>query len=478
MSAHVAPHRWADLWAGRVDDAERSVMERHAERCAACARVRRRVTRASDSFVSIRSQTPPDVSWDAVRAKVHWSVSTERRAALRKRRPAYGWIAAGMAGGIAAAVLTSTVAAPSQPSPAVAVHGQPTAAPEPAPAPLIGLVSRASGDVMVNGVRPSDLFARALAQGSSLATGDGRLDVQFGGGSALALEPMSTLALRRFDARTIELAVDGTIDITVAPRADGQRFVVDAGGLTIEVRGTRFRVSHDARATTIACLHGLVTVSDATGKIEVGAARRLAIAAGHPVSGERSAALTADDSAAFGQAPLALPLWDPIALQQSSAPLEIATSGRRGVRVDGVELGLAPLRVRVMPGRHGVEVADTGGPFRRAGWVDIAAGPTGARLAIPAEPPPTGGSSARRRQLHAAIDHRSLDGCVRSIAKAGVTGTYVQIEIAVDAQGAISFLNLLDTDLPSATASCVRDVLAGTHFGRGAAATWHERVEL
>ncbi|HEX7844076.1 MAG TPA: hypothetical protein VF469_41660, partial [Kofleriaceae bacterium] len=104
MSGHVAPHRWADLWAGRIDDAERSVMERHAERCAACARVRRRVARASDSFLSIRTQAAPDVPWDEIRARVHWSVSTGRRAALRKPRPAYGWIAAATAAGVAAAL--------------------------------------------------------------------------------------------------------------------------------------------------------------------------------------------------------------------------------------------------------------------------------------------------------------------------------------------------------------------------------------
>jgi len=462
-------------------------MERHAKRCTACARVRRRVTRASDSFASIRGQLAPEVSWDEIRAKVHWSVSTERRAALRKRRPAYGWIAAATAAGVAAALVTGRIATPAVTRQPVAVRSEPAAPPARAPAPLVGLVSRAAGDVMVDGVRPADLFARALRQGSSLATGDGRVDVQFGPDSAFALEPMSTLALRRFDARTIELAIDGTVDITVAPRADGQRFLVDAGERVIEVRGTRFRVSHDARATSVACLHGLVTVSDlsdqtgktgTTGKIEVGAARRLSVAAGHPVSAEHTVALSAEDSAAFTQAPLALPLWDPVALQHSSAPLEIATAGRRGVRVDGVELGTAPLRVRVMPGRHGVEATDNAGRFRRAGWVDVAAGPTGARLAIPAEPPPTGGISERRRQLRAGIDRPRLDRCVRSIAKAGLTGTYVQIEIAVDAQGAVSFLNVLDTDLPSATASCVREVLADVRFGRGAAATWRERVDL
>ena len=317
------------------------------------------------------------------------------------------------------------------------------------------------------------------AFGSSLATGDGRVDVQFGGDSAFALGPMSTLRLRRFDAGTIELAVDGMLDVAVAPRTGGQRFLVDAGDRVVEVRGTQFRVVHDDGGIRVACRHGAVTVRDRSGAVELGAEQRLAVAAGHAVSAERPVALSADEAAAFDRTPpLTLPLWDPAALPRSSAPLEIATAGRRDVRVDGIELGLAPLRVRVMPGRHSVETADSAGRFRRAGWVDVTAAPRGARFEVPAEPPPIGGITERRRQLRTGIDQPRLRGCTRSIAKAGLTGTYVQIEIAVDPQGSVGFLNVLDTDLPSATASCVRDVLAAVRFPAGADSTWRERIDL
>jgi hypothetical protein len=349
----------------------------------------------------------------------------------------------------------------------------------PAPAELVGLVSRASGDVMVDGIRPTDLFARTLGRGSRIATGDGRVDIQFGDKSAFAVGPKSTIELRRFDARVIELVVDGTVDIAVAPRSDGQRFVVEAGDRTVEVRGTQFRVTHDGGATSVACRHGLVAVSDDAGRVEVGAARRIHVAKGSPVSSERVVLLSGDEVATLTQStPLALPLWDPVALMQSSAPLEVATSGRRDVRVDGVELGLAPLRVRVMPGRHTVEAADNAGRFRRAGWIDVTAAPRGVRLEVPAEPPPTGGTTERKRQLLGGIDRLRLGRCMRSISKAGLTGTYVHIEISVDSQGAVGFLNVIDTDLPSATSSCVRAVLADVRFGRGAVATWRERIDL
>jgi hypothetical protein len=108
----------------------------------------------------------------------------------------------------------------------------------------------------------------------------------------------------------------------------------------------------------------------------------------------------------------------------------------------------------------------------------VAAAPHGTRFDISAEQPPTGGVAERRRQLRSRIDHPRLGRCMRSIAKAGLTGTYVQVEISVNARGAVGFLNVIDTDLPLATASCVRAVLADVRFGPGAAATWRERVDL
>jgi hypothetical protein len=454
-------------------------MERHAQNCRTCARARQHVRRASDSFAAIRTQPSPQVSWDAVRAGVHWSISSARRAPRRQPRPAYGWLAAAIASGVVVGTVTGPAPAPvpsSQPVARSADHPPPPAAP---PAALVGLVSRASGDVLVDGVRPADLFARTLTPGSRIATADGHVDIQFGDGSAFALGPRSTLELRRFDVETVELAIDGTIDVIVAPRAAGQRFLVDAGEQVVEVRGTQFRVIHDGSSTSVACRHGLVVVSDQAGKLELGAAHRLEIANGRPVTSERVVALSREELSALAQAtPLALPLWDPTALAHSSAPLEVATSGHRDVRVDGVELGLAPLRVRVMPGRHTIEVADSAGRYRRAGWVDVAAASHGTRLDVPAEPPATGGITERRRQLRARIDHPRLGRCMRSIAKAGLTGTYVQVEISVNAQGAVGFLNVIDTDLPSATASCVREVLADVRFGPGAAATWREHVDL
>jgi len=362
----------------------------------------------------------------------------------------------------------------------------PPAPPPPVAPPqaIAGLVNRISaGDVMIDGTRPTDLFALRIVAGTVIATGDGRLDVQFGDASAFALGPHSTLDVRRFDAQMIELAVDGTIDIEVAPRAAGQRFVVLAGEHAIEVRGTQFRVSHEASSTTVACRHGLVAVRDkAQGTALVGTARRVQVSTGAAIGDSRVVPLSVDELSSLAAAtPMTLPLWDPATLTSSSAPLEITAAGSREVRVDGIELGVAPLSVRVMPGRHTIEATDSAGRYRRAGWVDVAAPSAGAkpaRLEVAAEPTPTAGVGERRRQLRAGIDQARLARCTRSIAKAGLTGTYVQVELSVDATGAVGFLNVIDTDLPSATASCVREVLADVRFKAGAAATWREKLDL
>jgi len=491
--SHVAPHRWADAWAGHLSEDERAAMDRHAAACRACARACDRVRGASDSFPAIRAQSAPELAWDSVRARVHWSVSTERRAGLRSR-PARPRLLPRLALGAfgAAAVALALATGPIELDPpdrtgAVAEAPQPARpAPTPAPAALAGLVNRATGDVMIDGLRPADLFARTLGPGATLATGDGRVDVQFADGGAFALSPGSRLQLRRFDAEAIELVVEGTVDLEVSPRAPHQRFLVIAGERTIEVRGTRFRVRHDAGATAVACSHGLVAVRDPRGVALVGAARRLELPAGRAVAGAQVAPLTADElDALAGAAPMRLPIWDPArspeALLRSSAPLEIAGVGRREVRVDGVELGPAPMQVRMMPGRHTVETADAAGRFRRAGWVDVAppaAGAPAARFELPAELPSTRDVSERRRQLLAGIDRARLRQCTRQIAKQGLTGTYVQIELRVDASGAVNFLNVVDTDLGSVTAGCVRNVLAEVRFAPGAAATWRERLEL
>nr|MBA3456854.1 FecR domain-containing protein [Deltaproteobacteria bacterium] len=424
MSRHIKPQRWADAFAGKLPEAERTAMNEHAASCTSCARARQRVRGASDTFGTIRAQPAPELPWDSVRARVHWSVSKEKRTQAqppRRRVPNLAWVALAAATAVGALSLVTTTDGPrmthqaplaESPRP-VTAPPKPETEPVALPAALAGLVVRTAGstigdDVMIDGVLPTDLFARRLGAGTVIATGDGRVDVQFGDASAFGLGPRSTLELRRFDAKLIELVVDGTIDLEVAPRLPGQRFVVIAGDHTIEVRGTRFRVERNPQAITIECRHGLVAVRDRTSQVEVGTARRMQVATGAPITADLVVPLSVVELAALSEAdPVRVPMWNLDALVTGSAPLEIASVGRRDIRVDGIELGRAPLRVRVMPGRHTVEAADSAGRFRRAGWIDVPA-PTEsgkpARLELPIEAPRTAGTAERRRQLLVGID--------------------------------------------------------------------------
>jgi hypothetical protein len=494
MSKHVAPHRWADLLAGTVDDEERTTLERHAAECARCARARQRVSRASDTFPAIRTQSAPELGWDGVRARVHWSVSTAKHE--RVRMAVLPTLAATLRKHVALAGTGVALAAAATVGTVMFVHhrSEPIAlvpvtpkhvAP---PAAVTALVSRVAGDVMIDGVRPARAFDVTLGQGSVLATGDGRLDVQFGEASAFALGARSTLELRMFDADTIELRVEGSVDLVVAPRAKTQRFRVLAGDETIEVRGTRFSVTHDASGTHVACQHGLVAVRDVAGEVAVGAAREAFVPAGHTLANTQAVPLSAEAlDRLVKTTPWTTPSWTPD-LAAHSAPLAITTAASRppararDVRVDGIELGQAPFAMRVMPGRHTIEAADAKGRFRRAGWVDVAAGAASQFEALPIvedEPSiPTNSIAVRKKQLAAGIDRERLRACTRRLAKSGLDDTYVQLEIAVDDAGAVNVLNIVDTDLPSATASCVHDVLADVHFAAGPAATWHEKLRL
>jgi hypothetical protein len=79
-------------------------------------------------------------------------------------------------------------------------------------------------------------------------------------------------------------------------------------------------------------------------------------------------------------------------------------------------------------------------------------------------------------QLEEALDRGRAAACLRALTKQGIADTYLELEVGIDASGAVSFLNIAGTDLPRSMASCVRDVVAAVRFPAGAAATWRHRI--
>jgi hypothetical protein len=336
-------------------------------------------------------------------------------------------------------------------------------------------VTRSRGAVQIDG-EAEHLFERSIGAGAVLASGAGTMDVQFGEGSALTLGPRSTLRIEQFDSAGIELSIDGQVDVEVTRRAPGQRFVVRAGAQSVEVRGTQFRVEHHADQTRVRCQHGMVMVREGARSTNVAAGQKVAVQTGQAMP----AASPLEDADQLELA-MATPYRVPWAegLSAASARLELVASPKRRLRLDGVELGEGSTVVRVLRGRHLVEASHEGGPFRHAGWAVVNAQVTSLRFeAGDNDASGSEGQRQRRAELNAALDHAKLARCVRPMAKQGVGGTFVRIELAVDRDGVIGYLNITDTDLPAEIAECVRAVVADIAFRSGAAATISQRVAL
>ena len=293
---HIAPHRLADAVSGRASGRERSRIERHVAGCARCAAAHERLERARLAMADIASTPAPDLGWDHIGVRVYWSTSSARHKALRARQR--GWQPSTLAGlsalGLAAAAGFALTLWSSQGEwadsvppvasvPAADMSGQaltpapaaPSASPDvPAGPPLRGVVTFASGAVSVDGAEPrpiagtmgidvSALFSSAIVRGAHLRTGGGRLVVQFGPASGLALQPGSSVRLIRFDDSAVEIAVDeGAVEVEVSHRRRGQTFTVVAGRHRVEVLGTAFQVAHRAGDFDVQCARGQVLITD------------------------------------------------------------------------------------------------------------------------------------------------------------------------------------------------------------------------
>lgn len=482
---HVAPERWAALAAGEVSARSAARMQEHAARCARCRQAQERVTAARAAMRELRDASAPELPWDSIRAKVRWALASGEPAAAPRSLRWPAALAALATVGVGALALLPGRAGPAPEAPAQAPVAV-AAAPARVAAPLGALVTRVRGVTQLDGVRDgASMFARVVGPQAVLATAAGALDLQLGEGTALTLGPRSTLRLERFDTEAIELTIDGVIDLEVAPRRPGQRFLVRAGAQTVEVHGTRFRVEHHADHTRVACRHGLVSVRDGAAEVSVAAGAVASLRTGEP---PRSTPLSAAEEVELAlSTPYRLPWDDVAALAAGSARLELDVDPARRVRVDGQELGAGAVAVRVLRGRHLVETAAVGEPFRRAGWAEVGAGVVvahfseseGASAALAA----SGASSPRARtarlaELRGALDRRQLARCVRPITKQGVADTFVTVELSVERDGAIGYLNILDTDLPGEIAECVRSELAKLRFRAGPSARLRERLEL
>jgi hypothetical protein len=251
------------------------------------------------------------------------------------------------------------------------------------------------------------------------------------------------------------------------------------------VRGTAFRVVHRDGAVAVACEHGRVAVTSGDTTVEVGAGQELALGHAEPLLGRAPRPLDDGDLASLVASRVAaLPGWtDPATVLRTTRPLAVVAPRARAVRVAGEVVGRGAVWMRVAPGRHFVEAERAPGRFAPGRWEVVDDRASRPIILADGKPDPTAGNasgrSARKVELARVLDRGRLRTCVREIEKQDLlAGTHVELEIGVDANGAIRFLNIGDTNLPRGAASCIRDAVAASRLGSGAAASWRHRINF
>lgn len=472
---HVPPHRIAAMLAGELDAKATESVRAHLAECPRCAAAARRVEQAREGLADIARSDEPKLASDLVWARIHWSTSSDRRARLRgaeRRRGRFFAAAGGLAVAAACAVALVTLRS-AEPAP-VALQPQPEApllpdVPLPVAEPLSGVVTMVHGEAWVDS-KDVD-FDALLGAGAIIETGaEGRVAVQFGPGSAFSVGPDSSLRVRSFDSKSVVLDIQGRVDVEVSRRSNDQMFAVIAGDRRVEVRGTAFRVDHRGGELDVACGHGHVVVWDGDNKVDLRAGQTLSVL--DAIADRRPVTVPADQRAALERS-LTLPKvpgWSegPDVLRRTGR-LAVDAPAARAVAVDGRRVGAGSLVLRVLPGRHRVDAAGLGE------WVEVDAGRERKAVARGA----VAGSRERERQLETALGGRQvmLRRCVARLDREGLlAGTSIELEIGVNRDGTQSFLNIVDTNLPTDAAHCLRDVVDAIQFPRGPRASLRETI--
>lgn len=499
---HVAPHRLADAAAGRLNQRQLDRVQRHLQRCAACNASHERIVAARQTFGGIRDTEPPSLHWEHIGARIYWVTSSEKRAASRSQQmkralPRRFW--AGLAGVsvVAAAVVLLLwgtgptpktpyeVALPAAPTVTTITSERATRPPPKLPAParisaIAGVVTFASGEVQLDGVPLG--FDVPLRAGHTLRTKRGSVAVQFDASSGFLVGPESTVTLRSFDSRTVELVVVGSVSVNMTRRTGSQYFAVIAGNRRVEVRGTAFRVDFRGGRLGVACVRGHVIVTDTRDNVDVRAGQMLAVAKGDLLAGLSAATLQGPRLVSTRkQVEFAmLPAWaDANAMLATSATLRVQADPGQIVKVDGMERGRGAFALRVMSGRHHVESAAGKGQ-----WVELAAGKGGSARVVD-----DGANDRRNARAARALRHNQLQralhgnerlrGCLRPLIKQGMDkGAFIVFDLGITRNGTIGHLNIINSNVPEQIRACMREIVDYVKFPRGPAATIHYRAQF
>lgn len=218
-------------------------------------------------------------------------------------------------------------------------------------APIVAAVLVAAALVIVARLRPASSPAMT---GLVIDTGAALQEVSLPDGSTLSLAAATRLHVLSATAREVRLRLEhGSVTCDVVHREE-RRFVVAAGDVEVEDRGTRFAVDvrpgPDRKVVAVRVEHGAVEVRDAARSVLA------TLAPGQDWKSASPAALAPLDSAAAASASLPAPSAPASAIEPAAAPS--ASASARAARALTPEALFDRADAARLAGRHAAAAAD------------------------------------------------------------------------------------------------------------------------
>ncbi|MBW2733682.1 MAG: TonB family protein [Deltaproteobacteria bacterium] len=477
-------------------------LEREPELAAAYEEMQR----AQGACDHVAEEQPPAPSWREMETCLHWRLAQEKptQPTSEGRRLSWRWAALGITAAAALGLVVGVVISKEGPSPTPTRSLQAVEVPSPVPSPplappvveqeLAALAILLSGDVRVlpatgTAIAPLTLQRPLVVGDRVLTKKDGTATLQWQQNTGVLLRSNAELAFSHLTSNEQRLRLfSGEAFFEVQRLEPNQHFEVIAGGLRVEVVGTRFSLRLTRDTTELQVDHGAVRatpIDEQTQKargpsVKVKEGQRLRI---QRASGEAVQPMQAKPIQVTLEPALHLVRWRGLHRVLANTGVLRVTSRPRGaqLRLDGRMLGETNLALRAAEGRHLVELTRHGRLIERR-WVQIAnAKPAKVTLRIKVKDPvrkvvkPPVAADLGATSIHELFRRRAplIRSCYQRRAKRNpwLAGKVV-LRIRIDATGRVQKAAIAKNTLgDSGVAECVQAMVRSWAFPKGQAAT-------
>ena len=336
-------------------------LRRHMEGCPGCTEAFRRLMRTQGLLRELGQAEPPPLPWRQIEAQIHWQLARpgeEKRPWLLTRLlPLTG---AAVVGAVATLLVLWLVGPALLPPPRTAPIMTTVRTPARTVVleqELAAVPTMVQGEVFLitsNGRQPLGLD-QPVAQGARVATGDGRVSMQWSKGSGLMLSSHSEVELQQLTSTRQRLQLhEGRVRSRLARLCKGCSYVVKARGIQASVRGTVFDVAIGDATVDVEVAEGRVKVAPTAGGwgVEVPAGFRVQV----PFDARTAPPLLPFGKPA-GPRVHVLP-WPSLARALATSSLLTLESHPSGADLflNSTPVGSTNLALRGAPGRHLVEL--------------------------------------------------------------------------------------------------------------------------